>query len=174
MSSYDLEILAESHDRAGFESGLESVDRYLRETARGHLSKGVSVTRVLVEAGALPPKPILGYFTLSSITIEPKGWPGTMKGLPKQPLSAVLLGRLAISRNAQGLGLGAILVAAATQLARETIQRTGGLGLVVDAANEDLIGYYERFEFRRVAPGGLRMFLPVSSLETGSVIPRSE
>ena len=47
MSSYALEILAECHDRAGFTSGLESVDRYLQETARGHLEKGISVTRVL-------------------------------------------------------------------------------------------------------------------------------
>ena len=47
MSSYALEILAECHDRAGFASGLESVDRYLRETARSHLEKGISVTRVL-------------------------------------------------------------------------------------------------------------------------------
>lgn len=55
MSSYALELLADGHDQAGFASGLETVDRYLRETARGHMLKGVSVTRVLVEGGALPP-----------------------------------------------------------------------------------------------------------------------
>jgi len=172
MSSYALEILADFHDRAGFASGLESVDRYLRETARGHLLKGVSVTRVLVEKEAAPPKQILGYFTLSNITVEPKGWPGTMKGLPRQPLSAVLLGRLAISKEAQGRGLGTILVAAASQLARETIHRTGGIGMVVDAANEELVAYYGRFGFVRVAPASLRMFLPESSLATGFEIPK--
>lgn len=86
MESYALEILADCHDRAGFTSGLESVDRYLRETARGHLAKGVSVTRVLVEADSPSPKTILGFFTLSSITVNAKDWPGSPKGLPKHPL----------------------------------------------------------------------------------------
>ena len=48
MSSYVLELLDESHDLVGFVSGLDSVDRCLRETARGHMEKGVSVTRVLI------------------------------------------------------------------------------------------------------------------------------
>jgi hypothetical protein len=70
MSSYVLELLDASHDRAGFFSGLDSVDRYLRETARGHLEKGVSVTRVLVETDAVSPKLVLGYFTLSGIKLR--------------------------------------------------------------------------------------------------------
>jgi GNAT superfamily N-acetyltransferase len=171
MSSYVLELLDGSHDRAGFLSGLDSVDRYLRETARGHLEKGVSVTRVLVEKDALSPKTVLGYFTLSSITVEAREWPGAPKGLPRQTVSAVLLGRLAVAQIAHGKGIGSMLVATARQLARETIVRTGGLGLVVDAAHEGIVGFYARYGFRRVAPEGLRMFLPVASLEGGAEIP---
>lgn len=172
MSSYALEILAVDHDRAGFISGLESVDRYLRETARGHLAKGISVTRVLVETHAAPPKATLGLFTLSSITVDAKEWPGTPKGLPKQPVSAVLLGRLAVAGSAHHQGIGSMLMASARQLARETIVRTGGLGLVVDAANEGIVGFYTKFGFRRVTSDSLRMFLPAASLETGAEIPR--
>lgn len=171
MSSYVLELLDGSHDREGFSSGLDSVDRYLRETARGHLEKGVSVTRVMVETDASPPKAVLGYFTLSCITVEAREWPGAPKGLPKQTVAAVLLGRLAVAKIAHGKGIGSMLVAAARQLARETIVRTGGLGLVVDAANEEIVGFYARYGFQRVVPNGLRMFLPASSLEGGSHIP---
>lgn len=171
MSSYAIELLSEEHDRAGFASGLESVDRYLRETARGHLAKGVSVTRVIVGAEAVPPKPILGYFTLSTIVVEATAWPGAPKSLPRQPISAVLLGRLAVSKEAQGKGIGSMLVAVARQLAGEAILRTGGLGMVVDAANEELVDYYARFGFRRVSPTGMRLFLPATSLEGGAEIP---
>lgn len=87
MSSYALEILAGCHSRGEFVSGLESVDRYLRETARSHLDKGVSVTRVLVAAAATPPKAVLGLFTLSNITVEAREWPGVSKGLPRQAVS---------------------------------------------------------------------------------------
>ena len=172
MSSYAIEILSEKYDRAGFTSGLESVDRYLRETARGHLQKGVSVTRVLVAADALPPKAVLGFFTLSSIMVEAREWPDVPKGLPKQDIPAVLLGRLAVARSAHQKGLGSMLIATARQIARESILRTGGLGLVVDAADEAVIGFYSRFGFRQVTPGSLRMFLPAASLENGAMIPK--
>lgn len=171
MSSYALELLADCHDRAGFASGLESVDRYFRETARGHMLKGVSVTRVLVEIGAVPPKTVLGYLSLSNITVEASDWPGAPRRLPRQAVSAVLLGRLAVSQTSQGRGFGSILVAAARQLARETIHRTGGIGMVVDAAHEDLVEFYLRYGFRRVSPTSLRMFLPTASLEGGTEIP---
>ena len=172
MSSYALEILSENHDRAGFTSGLESVDRYLRETARGHLQKGVSVTRVLVAADAQPPKAVLGFFTLSSIMVEAREWPAVPKGLPKQDIPAVLLGRLAVATSAHQKGIGSILMASARQLAHESILRTGGLGLVVDAAHEEVVGFYNRFGFRRVSPDSLRMFLPAASLETDVMIPK--
>ncbi len=171
MLSYVLEPLDDTHDRAGFVSGLDSVDRYLRETARGHMEKGVSVTRVLVETEAMPPKTVFGYFTLSNITVDAKGWPGAPKSLPRQAVSAVLLGRLAVSESAHGKGIGSMLVATARQLARETITRTGGVGLVVDAANEEIIGFYARYGFLRVVPERLRMFLPAASLKTGTLIP---
>lgn len=171
MSSYVLELLDGSHDRTGFVSGLDSVDRYLRETARGHMEKGVSVTRVLVEAEAIPPKAVLGYFTLSNITVEAREWPEVSKGLPRQAVSAVLLGRLAVAQASQGKGIGSMLVATARQLARETIMRTGGVGMVVDAANEEIAGFYARYGFLRVVPDGLRMFLPRVSLEAGAEIP---
>lgn len=171
MSLYALELLDTCHDRSGFCSGLESVDRYFKETARGHLEKGISVTRVLAEVDASAPKAVLGYFTLSTITIEAKEWPGVPKGLPKQNVSAVLLGRLAVSESAHGKGIGSILLATARQLARETILRTGGIGLVVDAANEQIIDFYAKYGFRRVSQEGLRMFLPAASLEGGTKIP---
>jgi predicted N-acetyltransferase YhbS len=170
MLSYALEILNDCHARAEFASGLESVDRYLRETARSHLEKGVSVTRVLVAADATPPKIVLGYFTLSNITVEARDWPGVPKALPRQAVSAVLLGRLAVAKVVHGRGIGSMLVATARQLARATIARTGGVGLVVDAANEEVIGYYAGYGFRRVAQESLRMFLPTASLETGMEI----
>lgn len=167
MSSYALELLDGSHDRAGFFSGLESVDRYLRETARGHLEKGISVTRVLVETNARTHKPVLGYFSLSCISIEAREWPGAPKGLPRQAVSAVLLGRLAVAQSAQSIGIGSMLIATARQLARETIVRSGGVGLVADAANEEVVEFYAKYGFLRVTSKGLRMFLPTASLEGG-------
>ena len=108
---------------------------------------------------------------MSNITVEAKQWPEAPKGLPRQAVSAVLLGRMAVAQAAHGKGIGSMLVATARQLARETIMRTGGVGMVVDAANEEIVGFYAKYGFLRVVPEGLRMFLPSASLKAGAEIP---
>lgn len=164
MSTYDLELLADSHHRRGFCCGKVSLDRYLRDTARGHLAKGVSVTRILVERNTFPPVAILGYFTLTTVLVEATNWPGVAKGLPRMPVPAVLLGRLAVAEGHQGKGIARLLLAAAREIAVASMLGTGGIGLLVDAGDEDVVGFYEKYGFKRVADGSLRLFLPTISL----------
>ncbi len=164
MSGFDLELIAEEHDRKAFRCGRESLDVYLRETAKGHLAKGVSVTRVLVERGAHKPKPILGYFTLTSTLANAVKWPGVIKGLPALPVPTVLLGRLAVAEPWQGHGIARLLLAAARDIAAASMHGTGGIGLTVDAADEEIVGFYEKYGFKRVEPYSLRLFLPLASL----------
>lgn len=164
MSRFVLELLDASHDRKGFASGMESIDRYLRETARGHTDKGVSLTRVLVSADAAPPKPVLGYFTLAPCMVEAAGWPEVPKGLPRNPVGAILLGRLGVAETMQGKGIGSRLLALARRIASDSLATTGGIGLVVDAPTDDLVAFYERFGFQKISPDGRRLFLPARSL----------
>jgi hypothetical protein len=44
------------------------------------------------------------------------------------------------------------------------MQGTGGIGLAVDAADEDLVAFYQRYGFKRVEDDSLRLFLPLASL----------
>ncbi|HSP41582.1 MAG TPA: GNAT family N-acetyltransferase [Luteolibacter sp.] len=171
MSRFVLELLDASHDRKSFASGLASVDDYLKRTARGHTEKGVSLTRVLVTEDATPPKPILGYFTLTPCMVEAAGWPEVPKGLPRNPVGAVLLGRLAVDASAHGQGIATRLLALSRRIAADSLGATGGIGMVVDAATEDLVGFYQRFGFRRIATDSLRLFLPTRSLVTNPAQP---
>lgn len=164
MSRFALELLDVTHDRKSFASGLPSVDAYLRETARSHTEKGVSLTRVLVHADAKSPKPILGYFTLAPCLVEAAGWPDVPKGLPRNPVGAVLLGRLAVDSSMHGQGVATRLLSLARRIASDSLGATGGIGMVVDAATEELIGFYEKFGFCRVSTESKRLFLPTRSL----------
>ena len=166
MSKYALELLDPSHDRKSFSSGLATVDDYLRQTARGHTEKGVSLTRVLVNSDAFAPKPVLGFFTLTPCMIEAAGWPEVPRGLPRNPVGAILLARLAVDQNHQRQGLGSRLLALARRIAATSLAATGGIGLVVDAATEDLFTFYEHHGFRRVSDTSRRLFLPTRSLAT--------
>jgi len=164
MSAFDLELLSDQHDKNGFHCGSDSLDRYLRETARGHLSKGVSVTRVFVERGAHPPKPAHGYFTLTTVLAEATNWPAVAKGLPRMPVPVVLLGRMAVAEEFQRKGIARLLLAAAREIAASSMRGTGGIGLAVDAAREDVVRFCEKYGFRRISARSLRLFLPTSSL----------
>lgn len=140
------------------------MDRYLRETARGHLAKGVSVTRVLVRRDAVKPKPVLGYFTLTTTLAKAANWPGVLKGLPTMPVPLVLLGRLAVAESWQGRGIARLLLAASREIAAASMRGTGGIGLAVDAADEEVAGFYEKYGFKRVEEHPLRLFLPLAAL----------
>jgi GNAT superfamily N-acetyltransferase len=164
MSAYDLELLSDCHDRNGFRCGKESFERYLRETAKGHLSKGVSITRIIVEQGADSLKPVLGYFTLTTVLAEAANWPGVAKGLPNMPVPLVLLGRLAVAEDWQGKGIARLLLAAARGISSSSMHGTGGIGLAVDAADEGLVAFYEKYGFKRISDDSLRLFLPLASL----------
>ncbi len=164
MSGYDLELLSGEHARKSFRCGSEALDRYLRETARGHLEKGVSITRVLVNRDAKPPKPVLGYYTLTTVLAEATAWPGASNGLPRMPVPVVLLGRLAVAQEHQGGGIARLLLAAARKIAADSMRGSGGIGLAVDALDESVVGFYQKYGFQRVADQSLRLFLPLASL----------
>jgi len=93
MSAYDLELPSDVHDRKGFTCGRESLERYLRETAKGHLVKGVGITRILGGQDVHKPKPVPGYFTFTSTLVKAAEWPGVAKGLPVMPVPVVFPGR---------------------------------------------------------------------------------
>lgn len=164
MSGFDLELLSGDHDRKGFRCGSEPLERYLRETAKSHLAKGVGITRVMVERNARKPKPVLGYFTLTSTLAKAADWPGVVKGLPAMLLPIVLLGRLAVAEAWQKRGIGSLLLAAAREIAAGSMRGTGGVGMAVDPADEGLVEFYAKYGFIRVEEESLRMFLPLDSL----------
>ena len=124
----------------------------------------MSVTRVLVERDGRPPKPVLGYFTLTTVLAEATELPGVAKGLPRMPAPVVLLARLAVAEESRGLGIARLLLAAAREIAASSMRGTGGIGLAVDAASEDLVGFYGKYGFRRISDHSLRLFLPTLSL----------
>jgi len=79
-------------------------------------------------------------------------------------VGAILLGRLGVAETMQGNGIGSRLLALERHFAFDSLTATGGIGLVVDAATDDLVAFYERFGFRKISPDGLRLFLPPRSL----------
>jgi GNAT superfamily N-acetyltransferase len=159
-----IEPLGSSHDRAGFDCGVIALNRYLRETARQHVAKGIAKTFVLVEDTDSEPRPVLGFFTLSLCQVlatdVPPKW---AKKLPRK-IPAMRLGRLAVARAHQREGLGKILLVDAIYKVAAVASAAGGIGLFVDAKDERAAEFYSRFGFEATPTEPLTLFMPVQTV----------
>lgn len=161
---YEIESLNLGHDRAGFDCGIEPLNLYLRETARQHAERGVSQTFVLVRIGATPPKAVLGYFTLSICEVDAEIMPEKFRKRLPRVFGGIKLGRLAVSTEFQGQGLGRLLMAHAFAKFEGTFARVGGVGMFVDAKDDRAARFYEQFGFERIREGQLVLYLPAGAI----------
>lgn len=115
-----IELLDATHDRNGFDCGEQPLNHYLQQIALQHIEKGISKTYVLVDETADPPKPLLGFFTLSLCQVLGEELPSKWaKKLPRR-IPAVKLGRLAVAKTSQGTGLAKAILAEALEKQRKS------------------------------------------------------
>jgi GNAT superfamily N-acetyltransferase len=101
--------LAAAHDRTGFDSDSEPLDRYFRLQVSQDIRRRVTACFV-----ALTPEwCIAGYYTLASASLLLADLSAaTANKLPRYPsVPAVRMGRLAVDRAFHGQGLGGALLA---------------------------------------------------------------
>ena len=162
---HKIELLAKSHDRDGFDCGSEPLNLFLKQTARQHAERGISRTFVLVDEDASVQKPIVGFFSLNLCQIKSESLsPAEARKLPRE-VSGIRLGRLAVAKACQRQGIGKILLAAAMEKFLEIFNTAGGIGLFVDAKDEEAKRYYEQFGFVALPSDELELFLPVKTIQ---------
>ena len=162
---HKIELLAKVHDRDGFDCGSEPLNLFLKQTARQHAERGISRTFVLEDEAAAAPKPIVGFFSLNICQIKSESLaPQEAKKLPRD-VAGVRLGRLAVAKTYQRQGIGKTLLVAAMGTFMEIFNTAGGIGLFVDAKDQDAKRYYEQFGFVPMPSNELELFLPVKTIQ---------
>jgi GNAT superfamily N-acetyltransferase len=155
-----IEPLNTSHDRPGFQCGESSLDEYIKKQAKQDVKRRVS--RVFVARELDKPGIILAYYTLSTLSIELP--PPLARKLPRHPIPAALIGRLAVSQQVQGYGVGRMLVADAIKRILGVSNEIAIYAVVVDALNEGARRFYQQFGFVPLNVHSRRLFLPLKSL----------
>ena len=84
--------------------------------------------------------------------------------LPKHPVPAALIGRLAVSNAAQGQGVGKMLLADAIKRTLAVSDQIAIYAMVGDVINDNAKGFYEQFGFTRLSDDSPRLFLPLKSI----------
>ncbi len=152
------------HDRQGFDCGRQELNDWLRQVARQHQDKGLSKT--FVTTRDQEPARICGYYALTLAELENRHLPTAWhKKLPRR-VPGVRLGRLAIDQSFQGKGLGELLLVDALKRAQRIYKEAGGIGLFVDAIDEQAASYYKRFGFVTAPDNPLLLFFPAGAVES--------
>jgi len=138
------EPLAAHHDRAGFDCGEALLNEFLQQRARQNAERNLGVTHVSVASPG--EAAILGYYTLLVRSIEREDFAGAKK-LPPGEIGVALLARLAVSKEAQGRGLGTQMLLRAIVQTERAARDLGIHALVVHALNERAKAWYLGLDF---------------------------
>ncbi|QDV81256.1 GNAT family N-acetyltransferase [Planctomycetes bacterium TBK1r] len=110
---FRIEKLAK-HDRSEFDCGTEALNRYLQRQAGQDQRKRYAVCFVAVDDDS---EAVSGFYTLSSGSLDLDRLPTSLsQKLPRyQVVPVVVMGRLAVAKSAQGVGLAQALLFDATK-----------------------------------------------------------
>jgi GNAT superfamily N-acetyltransferase len=156
------ELDTRRHDRAGFDCGVEVLNRYLRNLAAQHRAKGIATTFVLVNPDQ--PGRILGYYTLSAATLSFETLTeADRKGLPAYPIPAVRIGRLAGAAFARRQGIGELLLQNAIKRILQARSTLGVFAVVVEAKDAAAEAFYRKYGFRLCGEDTRQLYLPLGA-----------
>jgi GNAT superfamily N-acetyltransferase len=160
---YRIEPLADKHQREAFSCGVEALDRYLQRQAGQDVAKRVAAAFVITPDG----ETVAGFYTLSAHTVNLGDLPDRVaKKLPRYPnIPATLLGRLAVSLEFRGQGIGELLLLDAFQRVLATTREVASAVVVVDAKAERAREFYLRHDFIPLPYQPNRLFYPVRTIE---------
>ena len=159
------EPIAKLHDRAAFDCGDKALNEFIWHHARNSHEKGGAKTFLALNEG--DGKKILGFYTLTPASVAYNTTPEVVrKGLARHEVPVFRLGRLAVDRSVQGLGLGGQLLLAAGRRSLLVASQVGGVALLIDAKNARVAEWYESYGAVPMLDAPLSLLLPFKTIYT--------
>lgn len=144
-----------------FSCGTQELDDYLKRFAKYNHKKNIGKTFVLLEADA-----VIGLYTISMASIEFQSIPESLrKNLPRYPIPAARIERLAVDTKHQRKQLGRILLIDALDRIRQAAQVIAAHAVIVDAKNDKAKKFYENLGFIPYQDLSMSLYLPMLTVE---------
>ncbi|MEE9355669.1 MAG: GNAT family N-acetyltransferase [Methylococcaceae bacterium] len=138
-----IEKLERLHPVDSFDCGEENLNRYLQHYAL--MSQRADAARTYVGVAG---EKVIGYYTLVVSNAVFEDAPERLKkGLSRNPVPVMLLGRLATDLTWQGKGVGAGLLRDAMQRTIQVADIAGVRAFIVHAKDDKAKAFYEHFNF---------------------------
>jgi GNAT superfamily N-acetyltransferase len=164
-SSSFVELDKHIHDRKAFDCAVEELNNFLQQFAVRH--RGANISKTMVLPSAENAANICAYYTLSHTEINRQTLPQNLaKKLPRYPIPVMLIAQLAVHKEVSGSGLGKVTLVRALQHAYHVNLHLPSYAVVVDALNNGVQAFYERYEFKPLYTHHqrTRLFLPMKKL----------
>lgn len=151
--------LSADHDLSAFDCGVPVLDDWLKHRALKNESR-FSRTYVVCDGNG-----VAAYYCISAGAVERAAAPGKLRRNAPDSIPISIIGRLAVSQEYAGKGLGSDLLGDALRriaLASQTI----GIGAVlVQAKDDDAKRFYlSRAEFEAYPADSRTLFLPIETI----------
>jgi len=138
------ETLAAQHRLDGFDCGQPILNHWLVHHARQAQASGSAKTFVVADHEDR----VAGYFSLTVGQIDTTEAPERLhQGIGRFPLPVVILARLAVSTDHQGLGIGVGMLQDAIRRTLLIAEQAGIRAILTHPLNEDAAGFYTHFGF---------------------------
>lgn len=150
-----------SVDRTTFDcETYPALNSYISQSASQDEKRNVSRTFLYLEAGVL-----CGYYTLANSAVALTELSDEMaKRMPRYPMPAVLLSRLAVDKSMQGRGLGKRLMADFFRRVYAISKHSGVAFMIVDAKGQGVVNFYEELGFTASPVNPLRLVMPTATI----------
>lgn len=136
------EPLTEAYDLTTFDSGVASLDNWLKRRAHTNQISGASRTFILTDE-----QRVVGYYALASGAITVTAGVGRFRRNMPDPIPVAVLGRFAIDQSQQGRGLGRALFRDCALRVTHAADAIGIRGIVVHAISEQAKAFYQTLGF---------------------------
>ncbi|WP_334149212.1 GNAT family N-acetyltransferase [Hyphomicrobium sp.] len=154
--------LTAEHDLAAFDCGEPALNDWLRHRALKNESR-FSRTYVVCAGNK-----VVGYFCISAGSVERGAVPGKLRRNAPDLIPVSIIGRLAVSLDHAGRGLGADLLSDALRRIALASQSIGIGAVMVQAKDEAAKRFYLRYaEFIEYPEDSRTLFLPIETVVAG-------
>jgi GNAT superfamily N-acetyltransferase len=153
--------LTTAHLLDGFTCGEASLDEWLTRRALANQLSGASRTFVVADQHGR----VFGYYAMAAGAVSHQvATSGVRRNMP-DPVPVMVLARLAVDHNAQGIKLGAALLQDAVHRALIVSHNAGVRALLVHALHERAKQFYEHYGFQESPQHPMTLMLRLNTLK---------
>lgn len=158
-----VELLTKQHSVSDFDCKKhESLNEWLKRFALASQNSESARTYVVHRNAS-----VVGYYSLCPGSVQREDASKRVAtGQPAYPIGIILLARLAVDHNEQGLGLGKALLKDALLRASQAAEIISARAVLVHAIDDEAKAFYEHFGFEACPANDLHLMLLMKDLRS--------